>query len=87
MPGLCRSCVALDRTLVGEVPKHALQLSAIGVFTAEGARNLTRACLSGVILDEGKQLFAGGEGVVWFRAGQDDLSCGLCRPIRQEVGG
>ncbi len=54
--------VGLDGAIVGEIAKHALQLSAVGILQVEGARDFPRASLTCVVLDEGEQLLAGREG-------------------------
>jgi hypothetical protein len=47
------SCAALDAAFVGEFAQHALELGAVGVLQAEGARDLARADLAGLLADEG----------------------------------
>ena len=53
---------ALDAALVGQLPQHALERGAVGVLQAEGARELARADLSGLLADEGDEVVFGGEG-------------------------
>ena len=51
----------LDVALVGELAQHALERRAVGILGAEGARDLARADLAGVLADEGEKLLARGE--------------------------
>ena len=53
---------ALDAAFVGELAQHALERGAVGVLQAEGARDLARADLAGLLADEGEQFVLGGEG-------------------------
>ena len=64
----------LDRALIGEVAQHALQFGAIGILQTEGARDLARAGFAGMVLDEGEQLLAGGEGMGLVRGAGQDVS-------------
>jgi hypothetical protein len=46
-----------DPALVGEFAQQALELGAAVVLEIEGARDLARADLSGLLADEGEHLF------------------------------
>ena len=53
---------ALDAAFVGQFAQHALERGAVGVLQPEGAGDLARADLAGLLADEGEDLFLGGEG-------------------------
>ena len=50
---------------VGQFAQHALELGAAVVLQIEGAGDLARADLAGLVADEGEDFFLGGEGD-WF---------------------
>ena len=56
---------ALDAAFVGELAQHALERGAVGVLQAEGARDLARADLAGLLADEGEEVVFGGKGRLW----------------------
>ena len=63
VPGVMQLlAAALDLALVGELAQHALELGAVGILQAEGARDLARADLAGLLADEGEDVVLGGEG-------------------------
>ena len=57
----------LDVSVVGEFAQHALERRAVGILGAEGARDLARADLAGVLANEGEKLLARGEGGSFHR--------------------
>ena len=51
---------ALDAAFVGKLAQHALEVGAVGVLHAEGARDLAGADLAGMLADEGEDVVFGG---------------------------
>jgi len=54
--------VGLDAAFVGQLTQHALQLDAAVVLQIEGAGDLARADLAGLLGDKGEDFFLAGEG-------------------------
>ena len=54
--------LGLDAAFVGELAQHALQLDAAVVLQIEGAGDLARADLAGLLGDKGEDFFLAGEG-------------------------
>ena len=52
---------ALDLAFVGELAQHALELDAVGILHAEGARDFAGADLAGLLADEGEEVVFGGK--------------------------
>ena len=76
--GMMQLLLALiHAALVGELAQHALELGAVGVLEAEGARDLARADTARLLADEGEDLLLGRIGwfalgafhEIWFREG------------------
>ena len=62
-PGWCSFFrLAFDAAFVGQFAQHALQLDAAVVLQIEGAGDLARADLAGLVADEGEDFFLAGEG-------------------------
>jgi hypothetical protein len=65
----------LDAAGVGQLAQHALELGAVGILHAEGARDLAGADLAALRADEGEDVVFAGEGRLgvgtfhekWFR--------------------
>ena len=58
---------ALDVALVAKLAQHALELGAVGILHAEGARDLARADFAGLLADEGNDVVFGGKGRLVMR--------------------
>ena len=54
--------LGFDAAFVGQFAQHALQLDAAVVLQIEGAGDLARADLAGLVADEGEDFFLAGEG-------------------------
>ena len=54
--------LGFDAAFVGEFAQHALELDAAVVLQIEGAGDLARADLAGLVADEGEDFFLAGEG-------------------------
>src|SRR5262249_35583405 len=48
-----------DAAFVGKLAQHALELDAVGIFHAEGARDLARADFAGLLADKREDLVLG----------------------------
>jgi hypothetical protein len=60
-PGMMQLLAAVfDFAVVGKLTQHALERGAVGILQAEGARDLARADLSGLLADEGEEVVFGG---------------------------
>ena len=78
MPGWCSFLRRrFDAAFVGELAQHALERGAVGVLQAEGAGDLARADLAGLLADEGER------GRLW--TGRAAVSCGRFMTAGREV--